>query len=283
MTKIAFLGLGAMGARMAARLIEAGHDVTVWNRTPDRADALVSAGATWAETPRAAAEGAAFVQTILTDDKAARDVWLGDTGALSGLSPDAVAVESSTISPAWAAELAAAVRDMGAAFLDAPVAGSRPQAEAGELLFLAGGAPDTVDRFRPIATAMGKAVIHAGPAGQGVVLKMMVNALLGLQTAAMAEVLAYGAANGMNPAKALEFLKPTPLVSPAAALQCDKIVANDHAPLFTVDLLAKDLGYFLQDISAAPVIAATCAAYQAASKGGHGDKHMSAVALTLDG
>ncbi len=282
MSQIAFLGLGAMGARMAARLIDAGHDVTVWNRTPARAEALVAAGARLAETPRDAAEGAEIVQTMLTDDAAAREVWLGETGALAGMSPDGVAVESSTVSPGWVAELAAAVQAKGAAFLDAPVAGSRPQAEAGELLFLAGGDAGTIDRFHSVAQTMGKAVIHAGPSGQGAVLKMMVNALLGLQTAAMAEVLAYGAANGMDKAKALEFLKPTPLVSPAAALQGDKIVAGDHAPLFTVDLLAKDLGYFLDDIDTAPVISAARTAFDAASRQGHGDKHMSAIALTLE-
>src|ERR1700761_3541667 len=140
MTKIAVLGLGAMGSRMAANLLKAGHQVTVWNRTPDVAAALVAAGAKQVLTPREAAMGADFVIAMVRDDEASRTIWLApETGALAGLAKDAIAIESSTLSPSWVRELGGVVAKKGVAFLEAPVAGSRPQAEAGQLVYLVGG------------------------------------------------------------------------------------------------------------------------------------------------
>ena len=155
MTSVSILGLGAMGARMAHRLMHAGHPVTVYNRSPDRAAPLVEAGATSAETPREAAAASGVVVAMVTDDVASRAVWTGPDGALAGLSSGAVAVESSTLTPGWVAELAGLAADRGAAFLDAPVAGSRPQAEAGALVYLVGGDAGALDRARPVLDATG--------------------------------------------------------------------------------------------------------------------------------
>ena len=122
MSKISVLGLGAMGARMAAHLIKAGHDVTVWNRTADATRPLVAAGATQAQTPREAAAGAAFVVTMVRDDDASRRVWLDpDNGALAGMAAGAVAIESSTLTPGWIRELGHAIAERGVALLEAPV------------------------------------------------------------------------------------------------------------------------------------------------------------------
>ncbi|MEM7722106.1 MAG: NAD(P)-dependent oxidoreductase [Pseudomonadota bacterium] len=277
MTKIAFLGLGAMGTRMATRLTQAGHDVTVWNRTPARTAPLVQAGAASAATPAEAATGAEIVITMLTDDDAARAVWLGPEGAMAGMSPGALAVEASTVSPGWITDLANAAATANLRFLDAPVAGSLPQAEAGALLFLGGGAADDITRFTPVAHAMGKAIVHAGPNGQGIVLKMMVNALLAVQTAAMAELLAYGAAQGLDPAVAVEMLTPVPVTSPAAAFVAGQIANKEHDPMFPIDLLVKDLGYLLND-TPAPVMASVRDAFRAAQSRGLGDRHISAIA-----
>ena len=171
MTKIAFLGLGAMGARMATNLIKAGFDVALWNRSPGPLDAVASIGGCRASTPRAAAEGADFVITMVRDDDASRAVWLdADAGALSGLGPDAVGVESGTVTPGWVDELGAAVQARGARLLDAPVAGSRPQAEAGQLVHLVGGEAEAVARATPVLKVMGGAIHHAGPAGSGATL-----------------------------------------------------------------------------------------------------------------
>lgn len=274
MTKVAFLGLGAMGRRMAARLVAAGHDVTVWNRS-HAADAVP--GAVWADTPIAAAQRAEVVISMVTDDAASRAVWTGPDGAIAGLGADALAVECSTVSPRWVAALCEEVTATGAAFVDAPVAGSRPQAEAGALLFLAGGPDEALARLSPVATAMGQSVLHAGPVGQGMVLKMMVNAMLAIQTAAMTDMLGYATAQGMPAATALDLLGQTPVLSGTAKAVGAQILEGGHTPMFTVDLMAKDLGYVLNG-SAAPMVVAAKAEFDRASAAGLGPRHITAIA-----
>ncbi|MGA9851128.1 MAG: NAD(P)-binding domain-containing protein, partial [Roseiarcus sp.] len=140
MDTVAFLGLGAMGSRMAQRLLGQGHTLKVWNRSPGPTEALAERGAVRAATPREAAAGADVVISIVSDDSAARSVWLdAEAGACAGLSRGALAVESSSVTPAWILELGAAVRAAGADLVDAQVTGSRPQAEAGQLIYMIGG------------------------------------------------------------------------------------------------------------------------------------------------
>lgn len=273
MTRVAFLGLGAMGNRMASRLIDAGHEVTVWNRTHSRGAALVAQGAAQADTPNAAADNADLVITMLTDDSAARAVWLGPDGALSGMPDTALAVEASTVSPGWIKELAAAT---GPRLLDAPVAGSRPQAEAGDLIFLIGGTPDNVARFQPAAETMGRAVLHAGDLGKGIALKLIVNGLLGLQTAALAELLARGESMGLPPSQTMNLLGDIPVTSPAAKVVGAQIANGQHDPLFTIDLMTKDLGY-LTDAAEMPLLKKALKAFETAQQNGRGDRHISAV------
>ena len=278
MSKITFLGLGAMGSRMAQNLITAGHDVCVWNRSPARCASLIKAGAKTAPTSKKAVNGAEIVISMLTDDDASRAVWLGKDGALEGLAPNALAVESGTVSPTYIAELAQAIRAKGIAFIDAPVAGSLPQAQAGELVFLVGGGAQDVARFEPVALKMGKAVLHAGETGQGCVLKMIVNALLAVQTAAIGELLAYAKAQGLDPTTALALLAPTPVMSPAAQMSGTLILQGAHTPMFPIDLLVKDLGYLLADNDAPLVMSAVRTAFQTAQTAGLGSKHITAVA-----
>lgn len=273
MSRIAFLGLGAMGSRMAARLIASGHELTLWNRTARPAESFA---ATFAETPADAVRGVDMAISMLTDDEASKQVWEGKEGALGAMDASALAVEASTVSPARIATLSRLASEAGIDFIDAPVAGSRPQAEAGELVFLAGGAEETVERFRRVAGPMGKTVLHAGATGQGITAKMMVNALLAAQTAIMAELLHYGSSHGMSPEDALSLLSQLPVTSPAAAAVGKLMAAGTHEPQFTIDLLVKDLGYFL-DGQDAPVITATREVFSQAQHHGKGQRHISAV------
>jgi 3-hydroxyisobutyrate dehydrogenase len=184
--RVAILGLGAMGSRMASRLIDAGLAVTVWNRTPAVAEALARTGARSAATPQAAALGAEVVISMVYDDEASRSVWLDpDDGALGGMSAGGLGIECSTLSPAHVVRLHEAAAAHGVAFLDAPLAGSRPQAEAGQLIFMVGGAVADVTRAEPVLLAMGSAVHRAGEAGAGSVVKLMVNTLFGSQLGAV--------------------------------------------------------------------------------------------------
>src|SRR5688500_11742318 len=145
MRRIGFLGLGTMGTGMVGRLLDAGHGVVVWNRTAGRTEPLRQKGATIASSPREAAAGADVVIGMVADDRASRAVWDGEHGAVRGLTAGSVAIECSTLSPGWVEELAALVQARGAAFLDAPVTGSKPQAANGELLFLVGGDAAALD------------------------------------------------------------------------------------------------------------------------------------------
>ena len=279
---VSILGLGAMGARMAARLLDAGHTVTVWNRTPERAAPLVAAGARLGASPCDAASGADIVVSMVTDDDASRAVWTGPKGTLAGLATGAVAVESSTLSPSWTTDLAASVRDAGATFLDAPVAGSRPQADAGALIYLVGGDAEAVERVRPVFEVLGGAVHHVGPVGQGAAIKLAVNALYAVQVAAVAEQLAMLRAAGVDEARAAEVLGATPVASPAAVGAMGAIVARRFDPLFPIDLVEKDLRYAVAAARAggaeAPVTEAARAVFGRAQEAGLGGDNITGVA-----
>lgn len=285
--RIAFLGLGAMGQRMAKRLIGAGHPVTVWNRSPAPMALLQSQGARAAASPREAAEGAQIVIGMVFDDGASRSVWLDpERGALRGMAVDALAIECSTLTPTWIMELGVALAARGAAFVDAPLAGSRPQAEAGQLIFMAGGEAAAVERAQPVLLAMGAAVHHIGPAGSGAWLKLSVNALFATQVAAMAELLALMRAAGLDGDRALAALKAMPVTSPAAAGAATLMLARQFAPQAPVSLIAKDLGYALESAQrlhrALPVTEAVAQRFSAAQAAGFGGENLVAVAKLLD-
>jgi 3-hydroxyisobutyrate dehydrogenase len=251
MSKVAFLGLGAMGSRMAWRLVEAGHDVTVWNRSAAPAQAFANAGGKAAATPSAAVAGADFVFSMVTDDNAARDVWLSpDVGALHGLKSGAIAIECSTVTPAWVRELSAALSNAGAQLMDAPVAGSRPQAEAGQLVFMVGSNVSALDAAKPILAALAANVVHVGDVGQGAVLKLAVNTLFAAQLQSVAELLGFLSRNGFGAEEAAELLGNFPIVAPPVAAAARMMAARSTAPLFTIDLIEKGLGYILETAAA---------------------------------
>lgn len=240
MGKIAFLGLGAMGSRMAARLLAAGHELTVWNRTAAATAGLAALGARAVQTPRAAAEGQDIVIAMLRDDAAAAEVWLGAEGALAGMRPGAVGVECSTLSLPGVQALALAFDNAGRPFVDAPLAGSRPQAEAGALIFLAGGDAGVIDRLRPVLLAMGGAVHHTGPSGAGCLAKLYVNAMFGAQLALTGEFVGMIRKAGFDPAPVIAAYVETPVASPALKLASPAMLGNAFPAAFPIDLVAKD-------------------------------------------
>ncbi|WP_210014389.1 NAD(P)-dependent oxidoreductase [Pseudomonas palmensis] len=281
MSKIAVLGLGAMGSRMAASLIKAGHQVTVWNRSPAAVEALAAAGAMAAATPRAAADGAEFVIAMVRDDEASRDVWLdAERGALKGMAEGAIAIESSTLTPRWVRELGQQAVARGTALLEAPVSGSRPQAEAGQLVYLAGGDAQVLERARPVLAAMGSAVHHVGALGDGALTKLATNALLGIQVTALAEIIGLLRRNGVNVQRALGAISGTSVWAPVAHYLAGSMVAGNFAPQFPIELIEKDFGYTLQaavSTQAAPTIAAAQGVFQQAIARGLAGQNMTGV------
>jgi 3-hydroxyisobutyrate dehydrogenase len=282
MPTIAFLGLGAIGSRMARRLVENGRTLRVWNRSPQPIAALTRLGAIAAASPRQAAEEANVVVSMVADDTAARAVWLDpQSGAVQGLRAGAVAVESSTVTPAWIAELGAAVTARGATLVDAPVSGSLPTAEAGQLLVLLGGDEAAVEIVKEALAPLAAAFRHLGPSGRGARFKLALNHLLGAQIALMAEVLAGLANDGFDEKAAAELLAGSPIVSPAAGNYGRQMAAGQHDKLFGVDLMAKDLRYALQVDAAngvsSPIAEAALGLFERASRAGLGAANVSRV------
>jgi 3-hydroxyisobutyrate dehydrogenase len=282
MKTIAFLGLGAMGSRMAAHLLKAGYDVTVWNRSPERAQALVALGAKVAATPRDAVRAAAAVISMVRDDEASRSVWLDEThGALAAMRSHAFAVECSTLSVQWVKSLAQAAQLQGIRFIDAPVAGSRPQAEAAQLIFMAGGTADDVAAASELLKAMGASVHHAGDVGAGAAVKLMVNSLFAAQVAVMGELLGMASKLGVEPQRALDVMAATPTLSLAAKGASLGMLAKNFAPQFPVELVRKDMSYVLQEAQSAgtilPMISSVAHVLDLATDAGFADQNLTAI------
>ncbi|MCI1005128.1 NAD(P)-dependent oxidoreductase [Herbaspirillum sp. C7C8] len=281
MSRIAVLGLGAMGSRMAANWLKAGHEVTVWNRTAAAGMPLAAAGARLAATPREAAQGAQFVIAMLRDDAASRDVWLDPAqGALAALGGDAIAIESSTLTPQWVRTLGQQVSQSGAALLEAPVSGSRPQAEAGQLVYLIGGEAEVLERVRPLLQVTGGAIHHVGSLGQGALAKLATNALLGIQVAALAEIIALLEAQGADVPRTLAAMSGTSAWAPVAGYLSSAMLSSNHAPQFPISLIEKDFAYTLQlatSTQQAPALTAALEVFSKARAEGLGEQNMTAV------
>ncbi len=242
---ITVLGLGAMGSRIAANLADAGHRVTVWNRTPGvAAELAATAPVTPADGARAAVAEAEVVLSMVADDDASRSLWLDpEAGVLTSLRPGAVAIEGSTITRAMAVELGQAADAAGVAFLEAPVVGSRPQAEAGALFVLVGGDGAVLDRVEPIIETYAGAIRPVGPIGNGATMKLAVNGLFGIQVAAYAEIVGLLERSTVPTDTAIEILTGLPITSPGLQRILGLIAGRDYAPNFPVALVAKDFDY----------------------------------------
>ncbi len=242
-TNIALLGLGLMGSGMAGRLLDAGYPLSIWNRTPGKTQPFVDQGAKLAKSPRDAAAGAAVVISMLSDVPVCRDVWLGRGEALVDIAPGTILVESSTVTVEWIEELDRAAKEHGCELVDAPVTGSKPQAAAGQLLFLAGGSNAALDKITPILKAMGRDVVHVGPVGSGARLKLINNFLSGSQVAALAEALSLIERSGLDREKALGVLTEGAPGSPLVKLLSGRMTNRQYEPNFLLRLMTKDLRY----------------------------------------
>lgn len=244
--QVGFVGLGVMGAPMAENLLRAGHAVRVYNRTDGRAQPLRALGAEVAATPREAAAGQDAVVSIVTDDAAVRAIALGDEGTLAGLSPGALHIDMSTISPETTRQLAASAADRGIGWLDAPVTGMDVGARAGTLTIMVGGAAEDFARAQPLFQAMGRLIVHAGPTGAGQTLKLVANLISGLTLMVGAEGLALGLALGIAPEVLDEVLPRSSAQSATLDSLLDRRRRDAWEPGFSVANRLKDLRLALQ-------------------------------------
>jgi len=247
--KIGLIGLGLMGRPMGMNLLKAGHSLTVWNRTPERATELVAAGAKLAKTPREVAEASDVLLTMVSDPPALESVLWGhegkSDGALGGLTPGSVYIDSSTVSPALVKKIAEACRERSVKFLDAPVTGGDWGAREGNLVFMIGGEEETLKEMEPILGVMGKKWFHLGPNGAGQTIKLAMNAILALQVGAMAEALALVQRAGLNGEQLVEVMQASMARSGVLDVKSPLMLKGDYKPSFPLRLMHKDLGLAL--------------------------------------
>lgn len=278
---VALLGLGTMGAGMASNLLKAGFSLTVYNRTAAKAQALVDAGARLASTPAEAVEGASIVIGMLSDDAASREVWAGAHGALESVAQGAVLIESSTVSPVWISELAELAALRGAKLLDAPVLGSRVQAEGAQLTFLVGGIDEALKAATPVLASMSKQIVHLGAVGSGAKMRLINNFLCGVQIASLAEGLAWIERSGLERQKALSILRAGAPGSPLLGAVSERMVNHDYAVNFLLRLMTKDLQYAQSEAAACGVDLKTAATarslFESAIAKGFGEVDMASV------
>jgi len=278
--KIALIGAGMMGERMGGRLLDAGHELAVYNRTLARTAALEARGAAVADTPRAAAEGAAFLVTMLSDAAAVRATAQGETGFLAAPG-ERLWVDMSTVSPVESRELAAEARRHRVRVLDAPVSGSLGAAVKGMLVILVGGAAEDVAAAKPLFDVLGRATLHMGPNGAGSATKLAVNAFLLATMVAGSEALKLGSAEGVRREELLEALARTEILPAWALGKLESLGAGEVRTAFSLALANKDMR--LVDETAAamglelPLANTVAGVYARALAAGLGDRDFSAV------
>jgi 3-hydroxyisobutyrate dehydrogenase-like beta-hydroxyacid dehydrogenase len=238
MANVAFLGIGLMGGPMARRLLDAGHDVTVWNRTAERARPLEEAGAKVAGTPADAVSGAEFAITMLANQDALREVVTGPEGVASGIRPDSVLIDMSTVGPEEVRRLREELPPE-VDLVDAPVMGSVGRATAGELTIVVGAAEPVFDRVKALLEVLGKPR-HVGDLGAGAAMKLVLNSTLGAMVASVGEAIALADGLGLDRKIALDVLEASQ-VGAFVQQKRDAIESGDYPPQFKLSLAAKDL------------------------------------------
>lgn len=241
MTTIGVVGLGAMGGRIAGRLLAEGHLVRGTNRTKAKAHVLMKQGLVWCYTPRATAQGSDIVISMVTNDDALAAVVEGPDGILAGLSPGKVYVDMSTVSPQASRALAERVGSRGATMLAAPVSGSVPAAEAGSLAIIAGGPADAFGRVQPILNELGGTVTRVGDVGHALLLKLAINISLAVQMLAFSEGLLLAEHGGVDRAVALEVMTTSAIGSPMLQARAPLLRDLPEDAWFDVDMMQKDL------------------------------------------
>jgi 3-hydroxyisobutyrate dehydrogenase-like beta-hydroxyacid dehydrogenase len=286
---VAVVGLGRMGSAMARRFHDAGHDLVLWNRDPVKAETLADdTGAGIAPSPATAAKKADVVVTSLADDAAMVDVYLGPEGIASGIRPDAVAVDTSTVDPATVRQVGDSLHAVGARFCDCPVSGSVSTVEAGALTIMAGGEPEAVAAVEPVLSAIAQKMVRVGDLGSGAACKLAVNGLLHSFNVALSEALVLAERAGVDREAAYEVFASGAAGAPYVHYKRQAFEHPDEAAVaFTLDLAAKDLelvralgarlGANLEQTDT------TAKIVNEAVASGMGDRDLSAIAVYLRG
>jgi len=283
MSTVAFIGVGAMGSRMAMNLHSAGHELRVFNRSQEKTRQFADKGIKVFDSPAEAAKGAEFVCSIVSDDVATREVMLGASGVLAGAARGTIVLDSSTNTPAMAREVAKAAAAKGVVYLDCPVSGSLAQAQGKELVILVGGDKAAFDKAQPVLSAMGRMVRRIGDSGAGATLKLINNMISAVSQAAIAEGALVAEAANLDRAAAQEVLNEGAAGSRIMKMKLPKMFKRDFSPQFALELMDKDVRYFLSLAAEvdrpAPLAALTRSLYQSAKRAELGKLDSSAIFL----
>lgn len=246
--KVAFLGLGIMGAPMAANLVKAGHDVTVWNRTPKNIE-----GAKTAASPKEAVAGVEAVWICVSDTKAVEEVLFGKDGAAESLRPGMMVADSSTISPEESVKFAERVRAKGADFIDAPITGSKIGAQNGTIIFMVGGKAESIEKIQPLFTSMGSKVIPMGDNGKGLAAKLAMNLMIVLIYEGFIEALTLARKLGVDQRALFSLINSSMVKSGVVEYKMPFVEKRDFSPNFPMRLMYKDMMLMLDSAEAAGV------------------------------
>ncbi len=283
---IGFMGVGIMGGPMAANLLRAGFAVKVYNRTAAKTEPLVAHGATVAASPQELAQAVDLLILMVTGPEAVQDLLWGREGAFRELGPGKTLINMSTVPPRFSRELDSVLSGAGTTFIDAPVSGSRKAAEDRTLIILASGPREAVDQVTPVLLAMGKRVVYCGEAGQGSMMKMTVNLLLGLMMAGLAEAVAFGAAGGLTPESVLEVVHAGPLSCGLFQLKTGMLTSGEFPVQFPLKHMTKDAKFIIDTAyetgAGAPLGHLLLHLYRRGLKMGLGDEDFAAIYRVLE-
>ena len=246
MAEVGYVGLGVMGSAAVHRLLAAGYEVTVWNRTRAKAEPLLEAGARWAHTPREVAERSEVIFTMVTNTAAVQAVTEGPDGIIAGLGPGMVYVDMSTASPANTRALAAQVAGTGAQMLDAPVSGTAIIVDQGKASLMVGGDEGTFERVRPILEAIGPKVFHVGPNGAAVTMKIAINLSLAVQMLAFSEGVLIAEKSGIARERVVEVMLASVIASPMVAYRGPLVLGHPDEVWFDCHMMQKDMNLALE-------------------------------------
>jgi 3-hydroxyisobutyrate dehydrogenase-like beta-hydroxyacid dehydrogenase len=276
-----------MGSRQAANLARAGYELTVYNRTRERADAWAAEhGGTVAGGPREVGERSDVVITMVVDGPQVEDLLLGDDGAADGAKPGTLFIDMSTVGPGYARRIADALAEQGHRFVDAPVTGSAPKAEDGTLTIMAGGSDEDMERAMPLLEAMGEVIVHVGAVGTGQQVKVLSNAVSAVNCATLAQALVVGKRADVNLEALLKVMGAGSANSTMLQLKGEPMLAHDFSPLFKLDHMLKDVRLCLEEARAAgaafPAAALAGELYAAGSGRGLGEQDFAAVLAVVE-
>jgi len=241
MQKVGFVGIGLMGQQMTRRLLMAGFPVTIWNRTKEKTKDILAAGAAWGDSPKACAQGADVVITMVTDSAASEEVICGQNGVLEGAHPGLILIDMGSIAPEMSRSIAAKAKAKEVPMLDAPVTGNPKVASEGKLGIMVGGPKETFDACLPIFQGMGVKIIYVGENGKGTTLKLINNLIMGVALEAVAEALVLASKAGIDPVKVIEITSVGGARTGAMETRGPRMIKHDFSPHFSTNNMYKDL------------------------------------------